>query len=516
MGGGGGDVDGRSKCAGTFSEHDFPRAIISEREYLEALGDHIPAGFSARRPGEGEKINDLSGNELSIPLAHFEVGLRLPLWPEVRQALKYFGVVPGQMTPNSVAIMVGFACFLREERVEFNLAVFRKLFSFRANRDGTAYFSSAHLKVRETVNKSHNWLKRFLFIKGDFGNVPFSPVQLSEASYRPPSLGGHEPTCVGSSPGRTSRSHTYAAILMTSPQSHQGRFATRHCSALPSSSLPHLLSWQASGISLFILPTRALGLPPRFSPERRPRMPLSATPRRSRPRSGRAVDSPLPRRKWRRLRASNPLRAKGKARPRLFCWQRIPLPWSLRPATSAKPVPRGHRNFGYGERYLDELGVPLLSWDKESNRAMVSTLLPSWMEQDTIGGEAYNFSFGLYSREDAAIYDKEETRVLVHESARAQLRGLELAHMVGRRCTQLERNATSLKKLADEREEAQKLAQEDANLQRRRADAAEDSLAQYLGGVVCAHPQQPPFLANPPYNSLFLFSGCRDSQPDGC
>ncbi|KAK8943804.1 hypothetical protein KSP40_PGU011447 [Platanthera guangdongensis] len=346
MGGGGGDVDGRSKCAWTFSEHNFPRAIISEREYLEALGDHIPAGFSARRPAEGEKINDLSGNELAIPLAHFEVGLRLPLWPEVRQVLKYFGVVPGQMTPNSVAIMVGFACFLREERVEFNLAVFRKLFSFRANRDGTAYFSSAHLKVRETVNKSHNWLKRFLFVKGDFGNVPFSPVQLSEASYRPPSLGGHEADLCGFFAGKN----------------YEVAYLSRHLddlAAVPPGgglplasalSYPFLLclissSWQASVTSPFILPTRAPGSPPGFSPERRPRMPLSATPRRSRPRSGRAVDSPLPHRKWRRLRVSNPLRAKGKARPRPFCQRRTPLPWSLRPATSppGRRVPLGRQ-----------------------------------------------------------------------------------------------------------------------------------------------------------------------------
>ncbi|KAK8951157.1 hypothetical protein KSP39_PZI004289 [Platanthera zijinensis] len=41
-----------------------------------------------------------------------------------------------------------FTCFLREERIEFSLAVFRKLFSFQANKDGIAYFSSNHVKAK--------------------------------------------------------------------------------------------------------------------------------------------------------------------------------------------------------------------------------------------------------------------------------------------------------------------------------------------------------------------------------
>ncbi|KAK8942978.1 hypothetical protein KSP39_PZI009606 [Platanthera zijinensis] len=195
--GGSGDADGRGKCAWAFFEHDFPPAVITAAEFLEALGRFIPPGFEARRPEASERINDLSGDELALPTAHFEAGLWLPLWLEIRQIFKYFGVVPGQMTPNSVTVAVGFACYLREERIEFSLAVFRKLFSFRTNKDGTACFASSQAKVRETVNKSHNWLKKFIFVKGDFGNVRFSPVQLSEASYRPPSLGGHEAALYG-------------------------------------------------------------------------------------------------------------------------------------------------------------------------------------------------------------------------------------------------------------------------------------------------------------------------------
>ncbi|KAK8928731.1 hypothetical protein KSP39_PZI017227 [Platanthera zijinensis] len=101
-----------------------------------------------------------------------------------------------------------------------------------------------------------------------------------------------------------------------------------------------------------------------------------------------------------------------------------------------------------------------------------------------LSGDAYNLAFGVYGREDAAFYYEEATRVLIYESARAQFRSLELAHMVGRRCLRLDKSAPSLTKLIDEKEAAHQLAREEADEQRKRADAEEAALAQYLGGAV--------------------------------
>ncbi|KAK8926547.1 hypothetical protein KSP39_PZI018657 [Platanthera zijinensis] len=149
---------------------------------------------------------------------------------------------------------------------------------------------------------------------------------------------------------------------------------------------------------------------------------------------------------------------------------------------AVKPTPRGHLNFGYGEGPADETSVPLLQWDKETNRVYISSLLSSWLEDDSSSGDAYNLAFGVYGQEDAVVYDEEATRVLIYESARSQFHSLELAHMVGRRCLRLDKSTQSLTKLIDEKEAARKLAQEEADELQKRAEAAEAALAQYLGG----------------------------------
>ncbi|KAK8928953.1 hypothetical protein KSP39_PZI017697 [Platanthera zijinensis] len=186
------DADGRSKCAQHFVDHCFFEGHITEEELAEFTAAFVPPGFQARRPAEHEAINSFPEGELAFPISHFEVGLRLPLWPEIRQILKYYGAVPAQLNSNAITMMVAFACFLRRERIEFNLAVFRKLFSYKATPDGVACFGGSFIKVRELANKNHNWMTRLVFIKGELGNIPFRPLQKSEDIYRPPSLSGSD------------------------------------------------------------------------------------------------------------------------------------------------------------------------------------------------------------------------------------------------------------------------------------------------------------------------------------
>ncbi|KAK8930705.1 hypothetical protein KSP39_PZI016951 [Platanthera zijinensis] len=466
MTGGSGEADGRGKCAWVFADHSFPPAVISEKEFLDTVGNFIPPGFVARRPGKEERINELSGDELALSTAHFEAGLRLPLWPEVRQVFKYYGVVPGQLTPNSIAVVVGFACYLREERIEFSLAVFRKLFSFRANKDGTACFASMHAKVRETVNKSHNWLKKFVFVKGDFGNIPFSPVQLGEASYRPPSLGDHEAKLYEFFAGKNFEvaflRRNLDDLVPVPPGEGERDVPLRPPYESARSALSELGRAEAAALA-----HRELSAPAgqkRSGGELTQGPPLSKKPNKA---GGQALSvgdkGKAP--------ADRPSSAPAPAAPSTAdpasgaAGSSQPLA-ETRPAE--KPVPRGHPNFGYGEGPTDRSGAPLLQWDKEANRVSVSSLLPSWAEQDTASRDAFNLSFGVYGREDASTYGEEATRVLICESARAQFQSLALAHMVGRRCLRLDRDVPSLNKLIDEKEEARKLAQEEADDLRKR------------------------------------------------
>ncbi|KAK8947775.1 hypothetical protein KSP40_PGU009566 [Platanthera guangdongensis] len=109
----------------------------------------------------------------------------------MRQALRYYGVVPAQLNPNSVAILVAFICYMRSERIEFSLTIFRKLFTFRA-KGGVVFFSGQLLKTIGLANKHHHWGERFIYVSGDFRNVPLAPIHYEDATYKPPSLGSYE------------------------------------------------------------------------------------------------------------------------------------------------------------------------------------------------------------------------------------------------------------------------------------------------------------------------------------
>ncbi|KAK8940326.1 hypothetical protein KSP40_PGU005710 [Platanthera guangdongensis] len=89
-------------------------------------------------------------------------------------------------------MMVAFASYLQRERIEFNLTVFRKLFSYKATPDGVVYFGGSLIKVREIANKHHSWMTKIAFIKGDLGNIPYSPQQKGVEVYRPPAMSGND------------------------------------------------------------------------------------------------------------------------------------------------------------------------------------------------------------------------------------------------------------------------------------------------------------------------------------
>ncbi|KAK8950563.1 hypothetical protein KSP40_PGU001564 [Platanthera guangdongensis] len=120
------------------------------------------------------------------------MGLRLPLWPEIWQILKYYGAVPAQLKSNAVAMMVAFVSYLQREKIVFNLTVFRKLFSYKATPDAVAYFGGSLIKVCKITNKHHTWMTKIAFIKGDLGNIPYSPQQKGEEVYRPPAVSDND------------------------------------------------------------------------------------------------------------------------------------------------------------------------------------------------------------------------------------------------------------------------------------------------------------------------------------
>ncbi|KAK8947539.1 hypothetical protein KSP40_PGU005314 [Platanthera guangdongensis] len=125
-----------------------------------------------------------------LSLHHFDAGMRLPFWPEYREILRYFGIVPAQINPNGVAIIMRFLCYLREERVAFDLSVFRKIFAFYATAEGVVYFSSHVCTLVGTENKVHRWSEQLVVIHSNFAGILGRPHQPDDVAFLPPILEG--------------------------------------------------------------------------------------------------------------------------------------------------------------------------------------------------------------------------------------------------------------------------------------------------------------------------------------
>ncbi|KAK8963744.1 hypothetical protein KSP40_PGU000439 [Platanthera guangdongensis] len=186
-----GESEVSSKCTQSFLDHAFPPCWLIQTEFVTITKNFIPPGFTARKPGHEDRLNLMPEGELAITLEHFEAGFRIPLWLELRQALRYYGVVPAQLNPNSISLLVAFACYMRAERIEFNLSIFRKLFNFRA-KGGSVFLSGQWVKMAGLANMHHHFAERFVFIAGSFSNIPLAPIQYDDVIYKPPTLGERE------------------------------------------------------------------------------------------------------------------------------------------------------------------------------------------------------------------------------------------------------------------------------------------------------------------------------------
>ncbi|KAK8963888.1 hypothetical protein KSP40_PGU007465 [Platanthera guangdongensis] len=111
----------------------------------------------------------------------------------------HYGVVPGQLPPNSIAAIYSFISYLRSERVRFSMRLFRECFSVRSIPDsgtkifrGNLYFGCRGLKIVNLANKIANWPERFLIFEGNLGLLPVDPQIREEAAFGSSGLDGME------------------------------------------------------------------------------------------------------------------------------------------------------------------------------------------------------------------------------------------------------------------------------------------------------------------------------------
>ncbi|KAK8945603.1 hypothetical protein KSP40_PGU004242 [Platanthera guangdongensis] len=199
----GDDVSARRQAyVANFADAAFKKSITTERDLENFRERLLPEGYSARLPSRTERLNTYIEGALVLPLRHFDAGLRLPLWQEYCDILRYFGIVPTQINPNGVAIIMGFLCCLREARIIFDLSVFRKIFAFAATAEGVVYFSSYVCTRVGTSNKVHRWSEMLVVVEGDFGEVQGSPHQPADVAFLPPILEGAREKLVEAFRGR--------------------------------------------------------------------------------------------------------------------------------------------------------------------------------------------------------------------------------------------------------------------------------------------------------------------------
>ncbi|KAK8939233.1 hypothetical protein KSP39_PZI011622 [Platanthera zijinensis] len=122
---------------------------------------------------------------------HFDCGFKFPLLWEAAEIFEHYGVVPGQLAPNSMVAICSFIAYLRAERIEFSLKVFRKIFSVRSitptgdpEYKGIIYFYCRGMKVVGLPNKIHNWTSRYLIFEGDLGFLHTSPQLRADADFK--------------------------------------------------------------------------------------------------------------------------------------------------------------------------------------------------------------------------------------------------------------------------------------------------------------------------------------------
>ncbi|KAK8916429.1 hypothetical protein KSP39_PZI023043 [Platanthera zijinensis] len=180
----------RQAHAINFADAAFKKSITTEKELATFKERFLPDEYLARLPTRSERLNTHIEGSLVMSLRHFDAGLRLPFWPEFCEILRYFGIVPAQINPNGVAIIMGFLCFLREERIAFDLSIFRRIFAFVATSEGVIFFSSHVCTLVGTANKVHRWSEQLIAVHGNFGGILGRPHQPADVAFLPPILEG--------------------------------------------------------------------------------------------------------------------------------------------------------------------------------------------------------------------------------------------------------------------------------------------------------------------------------------
>ncbi|KAK8947168.1 hypothetical protein KSP39_PZI006670 [Platanthera zijinensis] len=378
----------RQAHAINFADAAFKKSITTEKELATFKERFLPDEYSARLPTRSERLNTHIEGSLVMSLRHFDAGLRLPFWPEFCEILRYFGIVPAQINPNGVAIIMGFLCFLREERIAFDLSVFRRIFAFAATSEGVIFFSSHVCTLVGTANKVHRWSEQLMVVHGDFGGILGRPHQPADVAFLPPILEGAREQLFEYFRGRRFDVIFWRLNVNVLEAVHPNEISNE----LPEKPLP---------LAKEVAATQSDARPPADVGEKK-----------------KAVKG--------KSRASS----QGPARKRAKTSS--PRSVNRRSPTGAQS-PHFHPNYGLGQGVVDAYGRPLVTWSAGDNSVSLSTNLPSWSTDWEDKGEAFAVLHAIYGRVDAESVLELTPSELAHQSACALARSAELGHYSARK-----------------------------------------------------------------------------------
>ncbi|KAK8951741.1 hypothetical protein KSP39_PZI003770 [Platanthera zijinensis] len=378
----------RQAHAINFADAAFKKSITTEKELATFKERSLPDEYSARLPTRSERLNTHIEGSLVMSLRHFDAGLRLPFWPEFCEILRYFGIVPAQINPNGVAIIMGFLCFLREERIAFDLSVFRRIFAFAATSEGVIFFSSHVCTLVGTANKVHRWSEQLIVVHGDFGGILGRPHQPADVAFLPPILEGAREQLFEYFRGRRFDVIFWRLNVNVLEAVHPNEISNE----LPEKPLP---------LAKEVAATQSDARPPADVGEKK-----------------KAVKGKS------RASSQGPARKRAKTSSPRSVDRRSPM---------GAQSPHFHPNYGLGQGVVDAYGRPLVTWSAGDNSVSLSTNLPSWSTDWEDKGEAFAVLHAIYGRVDAESVLELTPSELAHQSACALARSAELGHYSARK-----------------------------------------------------------------------------------
>jgi hypothetical protein len=150
----------------------------------------IPASVHLRVPGPNERANAPRFDELSLYVADFEAGLRLPFHPCIREVLWFLGLSPGQLLPNAWRILVSCSVLwaaATEDKARLTPEAFLYCHQVSMAAQGWWYFSrrdNTAPAIEGLPSANKRWKDKFFFLSGEGWEFPAWEERTSASKIR--------------------------------------------------------------------------------------------------------------------------------------------------------------------------------------------------------------------------------------------------------------------------------------------------------------------------------------------